>query len=144
MRDPYPRADTGDTVIRIEPGTGNLDVRAYIAALLGPQRAAFGTKSFRTLSEGAGIRLGSNSPAGKQVSFIAVTLGGSDVGGPRIAIFDGQSALGASSIPASLNRTLGSFAGTGFSSVLLPGDELYAQSAPGEGTFNIVVSQVWF
>jgi|GEM_PF-3913460 len=143
MNVPFPHARV-DAVVDIEHGTGNLDVRAYIAALLGPQRAAFGNKGTRQLIEGQPTRLATNAPAGRQVSFIAVTLLAADAGGPRIVMFDGESNLGSNSLPVTLDRTLGSYAGVGFTSVLLPGDEVYAQPAPGQGAFSILVSQVWF
>ena len=46
---PFPRPSQ---VVSIDPGAGNLDVRAYMAAVMGPQRAAFGNKSAKTLQEG--------------------------------------------------------------------------------------------
>lgn len=138
MNAPFPRV-----VVEMDPGEGNLDARAYIAAVLGPARTAYGSKAMYTLTEGSPLRIGANSGSSRQVAYAAVALTGAQLGGPKIALLDGQSQLGSSSMPAALSRAFGS-AGIGFSSVLLPGDELYAQAAPGEGPFNIVISLVWF
>jgi len=131
-------------VVEIDPGAGNLDVRAYMAAVMGPQRAAFGNKSAKALQEGQPTQLGVNSGNSGQVAYMAVTLSPLDAGGPRLAIIDGQSQPGGSSIPVVFDRTLASAAGIGYAAILLPGDELYAQSIPGQGTFAVVVSLVWF
>jgi len=131
-------------VVEIDPGAGNLDVRACMAAVMGPQRAAFGNKSAKALQEGQPTQLGVNSGNSGQVAYMAVTLSPLDAGGPRLAIIDGQSQPGGSSIPVVFDRTLASAAGIGYAAILLPGDELYAQSIPGQGTFAVVVSLVWF
>lgn len=131
-------------VVEIDPGAGNMDIRAYTAAVLGPARAAFGTKSVPTLQEAQPTRIAVNSGSTHQVAFVAVTLSPLDTSGPKLAIFDSQSNPGGSSMPSVLDRTLGAAAGLGYTAVLLPGDELYAQSLPGQGQFSIVVSIAWF
>ena len=108
-------------VVEIDPGAGNLDVRAYMAAVMGPQRAAFGNKSAKALQEGQPTQLGVNSGNSGQVAYMAVTLSPLDAGGPRLAIIDGQSQPGGSSIPVVFDRTLASAAGIGYAAILLPG-----------------------
>ena len=131
-------------VAEIDPGEGNLNLKAYIAAVLGPRRVAHGTsKQVKRLLEANSTKLVSANPASGQVGFISVSLVGSNPG-PLIALFDSQQDVGQNSVPTVLSNTLGASAGVSFEGVLLPGDELYARSGVGVGTFDVVVSVNWF
>lgn len=131
-------------VVETEPGRGNMDAKAYFAATVGPLRAVFGKNTSPTLSESVATQLTRNAGVADQWAYVTVLLPG-NLAGPKVAMFSKDASNGFNtSLPVTLQRTMGSAGGNAFAAVLAPGEMLYARSAPGEGTFHVVVSTVWF
>ena len=140
--DPRRMAPTG-TVLDIDPGEGNLNLKAYIAGVVGPKRVAFSAKQVKTLLEANSTKLINNNPQSGQVAFVSVSLVGPSAAATP-ALFDSQQDVGQNSIPSFLSGTLGAASGISFEAVLLPGDDLFGRAGIGAGTFNVVVSTSWF
>lgn len=129
-------------LIMSHPGEGNLDVRAYVAAIVGPHRVAHGAKTRATLRPDRETQLTSSAGQALRVVYTAVSLP-ADVAGPLVAMFSNGGAIGPqTSVPCRLLNTLGAHAGNSYSAVLLPGEDLYAQAV--SATFDVFVSTVWF
>jgi hypothetical protein len=126
------------------PGQGNLDVKAYFAAVVGPLRAVFGKNTSPTLSEGEVAQLVRNAGVADQWAYVTVVLPG-NLAGPKVGMFSNDRSNGFNTaLPVTLQRTMGAAGGNCFAAVLAPGEMLYARAAPGEGSFKVVVSTVWF
>lgn len=131
-------------VIETVQGQGNLDAKAYFAAIVGPLRAVFGKTTSPTLTEGDVTQLVRNSGAAAQWAYVTVLLPG-NAATPKVGMFsDGPSNGFNTALAVTLQKTMGSAGGNSFAAVLAPGDMLYGRSAPGEGNFKVVVSTVWF
>lgn len=136
-------AQTDTASIEIDPGEGNLSAKAYLAAVVGPSRLAYGKNTSQTLSQDV-AQLVRNSGAAAQWAYVAVMLPG-NVAGPKVALFSGKAQIGFNTaIPVSLQRTVGAPGGNSFAAVLQPGEMLYASAAPGEAAFMVITSVVWF
>ena len=139
-----PRARQPVATIEAVPGQGNLDAKAYFAAVVGPLRAVFGKTTAPTLTEATVNQLVRNSGVTGQWAYVTVLLPG-NAAAPKVAMFtDGPSNRFTTALPVTLQRTMGAAGGNAFAAVLAPGEMLYARSAPGEGDFKVVVSTVWF
>ncbi len=116
--------------IEIEPGEGNLNARAYVAALVGPYRLAHGSQKPLVLEPDQPMKVVSNpGVAGTdQAMFVGVALQPGQA--PVNVLFGPSNQLGpTSSVPAELPvSAVAMLGGIGFSAVLLPGDELWVQS----------------
>jgi hypothetical protein len=130
-------------VIEIEPGQGNLSAKVYMAAVIGPQRVAFGAIKVFSLSESKATQVASNSSASAQICFMSMSLQVNNAG-PLSAMVSNGAMLGLGNLPVRLVNLVASAGGNSFTSILLPGEELWASSGPGAGTFNVVVSTNWF
>ena len=128
--------------IESDQGQGNLDAKAYFAAVVGPLRIIFGKNGSAIVVEGRPTQLVKSSGAIAQWAYVTVILPG-NAPADKVALFtNGPSTGFNSALPVTLKTTTGR--GNCFEAVLAPGDMVYAQSAPGEGTFPVVVSTVWF
>jgi hypothetical protein len=131
-------------IIETAPGRGNLDAKAYFAAIVGPLRAVFGKTTSPTLSESEVAQLVRSAGVSDQWAYVTVLLPG-NLPGPKVALFTDNASNGFNTaIPVTLQRTMGSAGGNSFAAVLAPGEMLYARAAPGEGIFKVVCSTVWF
>lgn len=131
-------------VFEIWPGAGNLRLDVLFASYIGPVRVAHGAKAVVKLTGGTAKRIvGTTGASGSDsVSFVRVYLASNQLG-PVSILFGTSETLGSSSIPVNLTGTVavGQEASRFFDAILLPGEELYAQTAP---TVNLIISQVWF
>lgn len=126
------------------PGRGNLDAKAYFAAIVGPLRAVFGKTTSPTLTETTVAQLVRNSGVTGQWTYVTVLLP-ANAAGPKVGMFTDSPANGFNTaLPVTLQKTMGFSGGNSFAAVLAPGESLYARSGPGEGDFKVVVSVVWF
>ncbi len=135
--------NTSTMMLEQDPGAGNLSARAHMAAVIGPFRIASGKQSTLSLNESKGLLLAQNGVrTAESFAFVSVVLAG-NVAGPKRAIFGNNQTFGFNDgIPLLLERSTGE--GNSFSAVLAPGEELYGRSVTGQGTYNVVVSVVWF
>lgn len=128
--------------IDIEAGEGNLNARAFVAAVVGPYRLAFATQRSMPMTANVPMKIATNpGVAGtRQAMFVGVAL---QPGEAAISVLFGSSESmgGASSVPANMDTTVGPLAGVSFSQVLLPGEELWAV-APADT--NLVALYVGF
>lgn len=137
----FPGKTTAAT-IESDPGQGNLDARAYFAAVVGPLRAIFGKNNAYGLLEQKTTQLVKNTGATAQWAYVQVILPG-NAPASKVALFTKDASNGwNNAVPVTLQTTTGR--GNCFEAVLAPGEMVYARSAPGEGSFNVVVSVVWF
>jgi hypothetical protein len=129
----------------LDPGRGNLNIRAYIASVVGPRRVAHGQKIKLDLVTQMPTKiLGNTGVQANQgvCAYVAVALLASDAV-VREAMFSSGEMVGANTaIPSVMVNTMGPGAGNSFSAVLLPGDTLYAQAIGAN--FSVITSAVWF
>jgi hypothetical protein len=131
-------------VIETVQGRGNLDAKAYFAAIVGPLRAVFGKTTSPTLVEATVTQLVRNAGVTAQWAYVTVLLPG-NAAAPKVGMFTDSPSNGFNTaLPVTLQKTMGSAGGNSFAAVLAPGESLYGRSAPGEGSFKVVVSTVWF
>lgn len=114
-----------------DPGEGNTNLRAYIAAVLGPRRVAHGARRSFKLQKGKAILVCQNDAREHETVFFECWLaqGTTGLGGSgAIVLFSSSEDMGnavvvdlaqAGAAPGQLSNH--------FSAVLLPQDELYAQ-----------------
>jgi hypothetical protein len=115
--------------IEIDAGKGNLNARAYVAAVLGPYRLAMGGQRSLVLTANEPQKIAANpGVAGTdQAMFIGVALQPGQV--PVSVLFGPSDQMGGgSSVPANMATTIGAIGGVSFAQVLLPGEELWAVS----------------
>lgn len=130
--------------ILIEPGRGNLNAKAYVAAVVGPQRVVFGKRQVVSLSETVASQLVRNAGMQAQFAYVSVTLPPGAVGSKSAVFSASKTTNSASGLVAALAANFGPAAAVSFSTVIAPGEMLYASAAPGEGPFSVVVCTVWF
>lgn len=123
------------------PGQGNLDVRAYIAAIVGPFRIANGNSKSVILPTDQPVQIISNTK--QAVAFVSLSLPSTVVGPVPIQVSSG-SAMGMTGLSVALMNTQGAGAGNSFNAVVLPGETLYAQTSPGGAQLVIITSTLWF
>ena len=116
--------------LEIEAGEGNLNARAYVAALVGPYRLAHGSQKPLVLEPNQSMKVVSNPgiAGNDQAMFVGVALQPGQA--PVSVLFGPSDQLGpTSSVPANMPASaVAMLGGIGFSAVLLPGDELWVQS----------------
>jgi hypothetical protein len=108
-----------------DPGEGNLNLRAYLASVVGPRRLAHGQRKVTQVPVGSPVLLFGNR-AQIEVSYVEVWLPQSSIlalpgGGAYLGFASGES-LGQSAVQILLNAT------QRFSSVLLPSDQVHAEA----------------
>jgi hypothetical protein len=115
--------------IEIDAGEGNLNARAYVAAVVGPYRLAHGSQRSLVLAADVPQKIAANPGVNgsDQAMFVGVALQPGQL--PVSVLFGASSSMGgASSVPANMDTTIGAAGGVSFSQVLLPGEELWVVS----------------
>lgn len=126
---------------KIQPGEGNLQIQALIAAVVGPFRLAHSIKKTIALRANIPEKISGISPASRHCRYIAMYLKASNPGPVSIQVGK-EPMLGTnSSVSVDLEPRIGPFAGISYSGVLLPGDEIFAQAL---ADVAIVVAEVDF
>jgi hypothetical protein len=131
-----------------DPGTGNLNVRAYYASLVGPRRIAHGQRTVkRAPTGGASIQLLRN-PSAPSVLFFEVWLPQQSLlllpGGGALLSFSGTGDSGENGYQLILTAT------QRYSGVLIPDDQLFvaaladATGAPLAAPVSVVIASVGF
>ena len=128
------------------PGTGETNVRVFIAAIVGPKRLAHGMQQSFRLQRGQSVKVAGNKSNSKQAAYCAVSLRqGATAPGTAAVLFDsGQSMGAANSVPAVLIQSATQSQLSPFEAVLLPNDQLYAQLVDGAvAEVDVLVSTVY-
>lgn len=132
-----------------DPGRGNLNVRAYIASIVGPKRAAHGQRVIKRAPRTRAVVLAKNSSKNKEVIYVEVWVPNQSIAGGARVRFDSSGSMGETADLV----TLGAFADNQsidrYRAVLLPNEELYAQVISDEAgnpldNISLVVSKVTF
>lgn len=123
-----------------DPGEGNLDARALVAAILGPMRLAHGSRKTHVLPSNQPIQVVKNSKAAP--CYVGVSLDPA-VAGPLVVLVSGTPSSGMNSVPITLTNTHGPYSGVSYGAVVLPSEELYLQTAPNAAQMRIVATTVW-
>jgi hypothetical protein len=132
-----------------DPGTGNLNVRAYYASIVGPRRIAHGQRTVkRAPIGGATVQLLRNSGPNSSVLFFEVWLPQQSLltlgGGGALLSFSGSDNSGENGYQLVLTTT------QRYSGVLLPDDQLFvaaltdATGAPLAAPVSVVIASVGF
>lgn len=130
-----------------DPGSGNLNLRGYIASIVGPRRIAHGMRKVMVLTPEKVVQVASHSPQGPEVAYVEIWLPEQSIKsiageGAFIAISSGENA-GQNAFQVELTAT------QRFAAILLPNDQLFAQLVrAGDGSVldkvSIVRSSVVF
>lgn len=127
--------------LKVKPGEGNLQLGAIFAAIAGPYRVAHGIKKAINLTADQTAKVSVMSPASRHCRYVALFLPSNNAG-PVTILVGMESQLGSNSgVPVQLLPRVGPSAGVSYSAVLLPGNELFAQSATN---LRIIVAEVDF
>lgn len=122
------------------PGGGNLDARALVAAILGPMRLAHGSCKTFPLATNQPVQVAKNSRAAP--CYVGVSLDAATAG-PLVVLVSGTPSVGLNGIPITLTNTHGPYSGVSYGAVVLPSEELYLQTAPNAAPLRIVATTVW-
>ena len=126
-------------------GRGLLDARALWASIVGPQRLAMGAKQSVVLSSTKATKIGDNIAAAD--AYVLIGVRAVDHGTPTIVLFSKDDSIGVGSgFPVVITGAGASFVDGGFTQLLLPGEQLFAQLSPefGGADARVTVSQVTF
>ena len=137
-----------------DPGTGNLNTRAYFASLVGPRRIVFGRRAVKRINGVKGVQLQKNGTRnGDECLYVECRLPQS-VAVPVAFNFASQNdAIGETGVLTILSTSIIAPEGNErlFAAVLLPQDQLFAQLAalggvpvPADTEFPLVVTSVTF
>jgi len=110
-----------------DPGRGNLNLRAYVAAVLGPRRLAHGNRATKQVSWTESVLLATNLPSGHEAMYVEVWVPQSeDADPPATALvrFSAGEGVGTTGVV----ELLGTTHTLRYSCVLMPGEQLYAQA----------------
>jgi hypothetical protein len=110
-----------------DPGRGNLNLRAYVAAVLGPRRIAHGNRATKQVPWTESVLLATNQPNGQEAMYVEVWVPQSGDEGPvaeAVVRFSGGEGVGTTGVVEILRATHT----VRYSCVLLPGEQLYAQA----------------
>jgi hypothetical protein len=131
-----------------DSGTGNLNVRAYIASVVGPRRIAHGQRTVKRVSTQQTVSLLGATASGVEVAYFEVWLPQSSItalpGGGAFLAFSSSESAGQDAFQLLLSAT------QRYSGILLPDDQVYVQAvrdalgAPLAADVSIVVSSVVF
>lgn len=133
-----------------DPGTGNLNLRAYVASVTGPKRIAYGAQSIKRVPIGSpGVQLYKSTGTGQQATYVEVWLPASSIKavggvGAFIGVSSAKDGIGEASFQILLSAT------QRFSTVLLDDDSLYAVAladaagGPLAAPVSVVVASVVF
>lgn len=125
----------------VSPGEGNLQMQAYLAAVVGPQRLAMAAKRTFNLEANETQRIINLSPASRHCSFVGVFLPLSAAGPAPVTLGMENMQGDSAGIPVELHPLLAPQAGKSFTQVMIPGESLYIQSAID---LTIIVAEVYF
>jgi hypothetical protein len=130
-----------------DPGTGNLSLRALLAALVGPRRIAHGRRTVKRIPLQQTIQM-LTQPKGVEVNYFEVWLPTSSIlalpGAGAFISFSSSENAGESAFQILLSST------QRYQGVLLPDDDLYAQAVsdaaggPLAAPVPVVISSVVF
>lgn len=128
-----------------DPGEGNLNLRAYVAALVGPRRIAHGRRTVYQLNATNGQLLVKHPGRGVECFYVEVWLPQQTAGVVNVLFSADQDAIGET---GDLVQLFNGPPPKRYSAVILPGENLYAQlatvPAPPAPLVSVVVSQVVF
>lgn len=112
-----------------DPGEGNTNLRAYIAAVLGPRRIAHGARRAFKLTKGKAVLVCQNDAPERETVFFECWLqqGTTGLGGGGAFILFSSSEDMGNAVIVDLAQAMPGQLNNHFSAVLLPQDELYAQ-----------------
>jgi hypothetical protein len=114
--------------LNVDPGEGNLNVRAYLAAIVGPRRVAHGQRFKRNLQVTQPVQVAKNSSRNSEAFFVSAWLPEADGLPPGVGYVVAFSSSETTGDTADV-VTLGTVPGQAinhYSAVLLPDDQLYA------------------
>jgi hypothetical protein len=108
-----------------DPGTGNLNMRGYIASLVGPRRIVHGRRTVKRAQSGNPVPL-LGAASGVEVQYFEVWLPQSSLaalpGGGAFLAFSSSESTGQDAFQILLSAT------QRFSGVLMPDDQIYVAS----------------
>jgi hypothetical protein len=145
--------DGGQMIQQLLSGQGLLEARVLWASLVGPHRLAMAQGRSVTLQQGETTEIYKNLGAADAVAFVGVSLpsDGNAPGASVQTLFSGQDNLGVNtSIPVSLSQVMigGTFFPIGFTQILTPDEQLFAQlndtALGANATQRVVVKVVIF
>jgi hypothetical protein len=130
-----------------DPGEGNLNLRAYFAAVVGPKRATHGQRAIRRVPLLDSAQLAKNA-AEQQAMYVEVWLAKQYVGAGLRVLFSSSEGMGESANLVTLVAAPGET--DRYRAVLLPNEQLYAQAVsdaagnPLGNPVSVVVSTAVF
>jgi hypothetical protein len=138
-----------ELLLKMVSGRGLLDARALWASLVGPYRLAMAQTCAVTLSQAAPTEIYKSMGSADGYVFVGVSLPADTAAISIPTLFSKSSEIGNnSSIPVSLSPAMigGTFFPVGFSQLLMPAEQLYAQLTPAAPapTQRVVVASVVF
>jgi hypothetical protein len=130
-----------------DSGTGNLNVRAYLASVVGPRRVAHGIRNVKPVS-GQPVQIAKSGVQGSEVVYVECWLPQAVIaslpGGGAFFAFSGNESVGENADQILLSAT------QKYTGILCPDDQLYvaalsdALGAPLANPVRVVVSTVVF
>ncbi len=138
-----------EVLLKMVSGRGLLDARALWASQVGPLRLAMAQSRSVTLTQEGPTEIYKSMGTADAYVFVGVSLPADDPAITVPTIFSQSDSLGTnSSVPIALAPAMigGTFFPVGFSQLLMPGEQLFAQLTPAAPvtTQRIVVSAVVF
>lgn len=130
-----------------DPGVGNLNLRAYFAATVGPKRATHGQRSVRQVPLQNSVELAKN-PSQEESLYVEVWLARQVVGVGLRILFSSSEGTGETGNLVTLVAAPGE--NDRYRAVLLPDEQLYGQAVsdaagnPLAGPVSVVVSTAVF
>lgn len=132
-----------------DPGEGNLNLRAYIASLVGPRRVAYGQRRVYQVPAAQSVQI-IKGVTGRQVEavYVEAWLPDSVPGPVNFRFASQQDAIGETGVLVQLSN-LPAVPQVKYAAVVLPGENLYVQLAvsagfPAADPTPLVVSRVVF
>ena len=110
-----------------DPGRGNLNLRAYVAAVLGPRRIAHGNRAAKQVPFDGSVLIATNQPGGQEAMYVEVWVPQPPdelLQASALVRFSGGEGVGTTGVVENLGTTHT----LRYSCVLLPGEQLYAQA----------------
>ena len=132
--------------LNLDPGTGNLNVRAYLASVVGPRRVAHGRRTVKVVPQAQSLSM-LGTPSGVEVAYFEVWLPLSSLlalgGGGAVVAFSSSENTGQDAFQILLTPS------QRYSGVLLPDDQLYARAVSDAlgapiADVSLVISSVVF
>ena len=133
-----------------DPGVGSLNLRAYVASVVGPKRAAFGQRSIRLVPPTQSAELAQNVAPNDQVDYVEVWIPNQLLAAGLRILFSSSESMGETAELVALGVFVDNKVLDRYRTILLPKDQLYAQvisdlaGAPITDPVPVVVSKVTF